>query len=248
MNHSTTTRPASARRIHRLLVLTAGFLWLSAALPATAALKVPAIFGSHMVLQRDKPVRVWGWASAGATVTVSFAGQNKTATAAGDGSWTATLDPLAVSATGRTLTATSTFDPETVTLSDVLVGEVWLGSGQSNMELQLWGTDGYADAIYQANHPLIRLMTVPAETSGTPADDIPGATWQICTPATVGAFSAVGYYFARDVQAATGVPVGMVVAARRSPSPARPTSTTPARLSETCIFRPTSTGPPPVWW
>ena len=215
MNHpTTTTRPASTRRIHRLLVLTAGFLWISAALPATAALRVPAIFGSHMVLQRDKPVRVWGWASAWATVTVSFAGQNKTATAAGDGSWTATIDPLAVSTTGRTLTATSTLDPETVTFGDVLVGEVWLGSGQSNMELQLAGTDGSADAIYQANHPLIRLMTVPAETSGTPADDIPGATWQICTPSTVGAFSAVGYYFARDVQAATGVPVGMVVAAR----------------------------------
>ena len=180
--------------------------------PAASGLRLPRIFGDHMVLQRDKPVRVWGWADKGATVTVGFAGQTQTAKAAADGNWQVELKPLTLSAEGRDLTASC--GSNKVTIKDVLVGDVWIGSGQSNMELGLGGIKHKADEIYQASYPLIRLMDVPAETSDKPEDDIPGAEWKVCTPGTAADFSAVAFYFARDVHKGTGVPIGMVKSAR----------------------------------
>ncbi len=105
-------------------------------------LRLPRIFGDHMVLQRDKPVMVWGWADKGDTVTVEFAGQTQTAKAADDGAWLLELKPLAVCAEGRTLTVKSDNVQSAIhnlQFTDVLVGDVWIGSGQSNMELELGG-------------------------------------------------------------------------------------------------------------
>jgi len=192
-----------------------------AALAATASstlaadLQLPRIFGDHMVLQRDKPVRVWGRADKGATVAVEFAGQTQTAKAADDGAWLLELKPLALCAEGRELKVSS--GSNKVAIKDVLVGDVWLGSGQSNMELDLGGTsrlNNQPDECYYAYHPLIRLLEVPGETSDKPQDDIPGAAWKPCAPGSAASFSAVAYYFARDVHKGTGVPIGMIKSAR----------------------------------
>ena len=190
---------------------------LAISVPAVAAadLRLPGIFGDHVVLQRDKPVRVWGWAGKGQRVTVDFAGQSQTATAAADGQWLLELKPMAASAEGRELTVRC--GAEQVSVKDVLVGDVWIGSGQSNMELDLGGItqlNNQPNVCYSASHPLIRLLDVPRETSATPTDDIPGAVWKVCNPASASQFSAVAYYFARDVHLATGVPLGMIVSAR----------------------------------
>ena len=182
--------------------------------PVAVGLRLPRIFGDHMVLQRDKPVRVWGWADRGDTVTVEFAGQQKSTKVADDGAWQVELKPLALSATGRVLTVKSKISNLKSQITDVLVGDVWLGSGQSNMELELGGMFAGGEAASWADHPQLRLMNVPAETSDKPQDDIPGAEWKVCTPATAAAFSAVAFYFARDVHLATGIPIGMVKAAR----------------------------------
>ena len=202
-----------------LLALVAGISVTLAAdtEPAASGLRLPRIFGDHMVLQRDKPVRIWGWAEKGETVTVEFAGQTKSAKAAANGVWLVTLDPMPVSAEGRTLLVKSEKGNRQSEFKDVLVGDVWIGSGQSNMELNLEGTSrlmGKRDECYFADYPAIRLLQVPAETSGTPEDDIPGAEWKICTQWAAGPFSAVAYYFARDVHEATKVPIGMIQAAR----------------------------------
>ena len=193
-------------------ILALATLASSASSSVAAELRLPRILGDHMVLQRDKPVKVWGWAEAGKSVTVAFAGQTQSATAAANGTWQVQLKPLAASDEGRELTVSCRDNK--VTVKDVLVGDVWLGSGQSNMELELGGMDRGDVAAYLANHPLIRLMDVPKETSDKPDDDIAGAEWKICTPATAARFSAVAYYFARDVHQAIGVPIGMVVSAR----------------------------------
>ena len=121
----------------RILVALTALLLAPLAMLDAAELKLSTIFGDHMVLQRDERVRIWGWANAGKSVSVAFAGQTQTATATADGSWLVELKPLAVSAEGRTRTASCGADK--VTVKDVLVGDVWLGSGQSNMELELGG-------------------------------------------------------------------------------------------------------------
>jgi|GEM_PF-433934 len=210
--------------MNKILLLLVSILTPGVLPQALAELRLPRIFGDHMVLQHDKPVKVWGWADSGESITVEFAGQKKTAKAAKDGTWQVVLDPMPVSTQGRTLTVQSTIllrqgsggqvGNRKLDIHDVLVGDVWLGSGQSNMELELGGMDRKVDEIYRANHPLIRLLDVPRETSATPDDDIPGAEWKVCTPAVVAGYSAVAYYFARDVHQANGVPIGMVVSAR----------------------------------
>ena len=184
----------------------------TAATSFASELRLPRIFGDHMVLQRDKPMKIWGWADPGKGVTVAFAGQTQTTTVAADGTWLLELKPMVVSTEGREFIASC--ETSKMTIKDVLVGDVWLGSGQSNMELELGGMDRGDVAAFLANHPLIRLMDIPKETSDKPDDDIPGAGWKICTPAAAARFSAVAYYFARDVHVATGVPIGMVVSAR----------------------------------
>jgi sialate O-acetylesterase len=171
------------------------------------------IFGDHMVLQRDLPVPVWGEATPGESVTVAFAGQSQTAVADAAGRWRVTLAPLAASAEPRgfSVSATNSF-----TFTNVLVGEVWFCSGQSNMEKQLGPrkgqrpTDGYELEIVAANFPHLRLFQVPRSNQkpDSPALD----QWLTCTPDHLRAseFSAAAYYFGQQVQRTLGVPVGLV--------------------------------------
>lgn len=179
---------------------------LLAALSAQADVTPAPLFRDHAVLQRGQPVPVWGRAAAGEQVTVEFRGQSVATAAGADGKWRVQLAPLAASAEPATLVIRGR---NTVTLSDILVGEVWLASGQSNME---WRVEQAADAVAEAaaaKHPLIREFDVPNLVAEAPQETAGGA-WVVCSPDTAAKFSAVAYYFARDLQRAAGVPVGII--------------------------------------
>lgn len=177
-----------------------------------AELRLPAVFSDHMVLQRERPVRVWGWADAGAAVSVAFAGQTVQTEADDDGAWRVALEPLEASAESRELVIES--GGERVAFGDVLVGEVWLCSGQSNMQWPIktsWATLPGADEIVaDADRPMIRLLDVPRSVRPEPIEDTEAMSWVHCTPETAGPFSAVAYFFGRDLQEALGVPVGLI--------------------------------------
>jgi len=179
---------------------------LGLATAAAADVRLPSVFGSNMVLQQGEPVPVWGWGDAGAKVTVKFAGQEKTATACDAGKWKLKLDALKTNAEPAVLTVTSGDD--TVKLENVVVGEVWICSGQSNMEWPVSRCNA-PDDIAAADYPLIRQIKVPHIAKPEPQDDFPGE-WVVCTPQTVPNFTAVGFFFARKLHEELGVPVGLV--------------------------------------
>lgn len=172
-----------------------------------ADVKLPPVISSHMVLQRDRPVPIWGTAAAGEKVTVSFAGQTKEATADGAGAWMVKLDALPASKEPRSLTVKGA---NTLSVEDVLVGEVWLGSGQSNMAFGMRSNRGFDELKKAADAPTLRFFTAgerPSDTEKTP----PRSRWQVCTPDTVEGCSAVLYFFGRRLQDnLDGVPVGLV--------------------------------------
>jgi len=170
-----------------------------------ADVKLPAIFTTHMVLQRDQSDRVWGWADAGEKVSVAINGQVKKAEANQDGKWTVTLDPMAAGGP-YSLTVNG---KNTIVLDDVLVGEVWVCSGQSNMQLDVRGAiDGDLEAL-TAKYPRIRLISVPQVGTQEPQVDFKGK-WELCTPETAKGFSAVGYFFGRQLHETLGVPIGLI--------------------------------------
>lgn len=180
---------------------------LSAALFASlsrAEVKLPAVFSDNMVLQREKPIAVWGWADDGEEVTVKLVGTEAKTTAAG-GKWKLYLPrqkaggPLELSVKGR----------NEIRLRNVLVGEVWIASGQSNMEWPLQRSFESQKDISNASNPRIRLFTVPKLKANEPAADFKGA-WVECNSNTVPNFSAVAYYFGRDLEKALKVPIGLI--------------------------------------
>lgn len=175
--------------------------------PSTRAdVGLPSVFSDHMVLQRDLPVPVWGTATPGEAVTVRFADRIASTVADAEGRWRVTLDPLAASAEARTMVVEGRNRLE---IEDVLVGEVWICGGQSNME---WTVDQSSDPAAEkrtANRPTLRLIKAPHVTANRPADDI-AASWAVCTPETVGRFTAVGYAFGRHLQDELGVPIGLL--------------------------------------
>ncbi len=191
-------------------------LFVSLTAVAQAAVQLASPFTSHMVLQREQPVPVWGTADAGERVTLSFAAQTKSVIADANGRWRIDLDPLAASAEGHELRVAGSQTAETLVLHDVLVGEVWLCSGQSNMvhtvskSVYRWaGVLNEEEEIAAAHYPLIRMFTGEAQKAYEPQTRI-GGTWQVCSPETVPAFSAIGYFFARDLQRELNVPVGIL--------------------------------------
>jgi len=178
-----------------------------AALHATD-LHLGSPFADHMVLQREKPIAVWGWADAGESVTVAFDGQTKSATADSEGKWSLKLDALPASAESRTLVVTGN-EGHQVEVKDVLVGEVWLGSGQSNMAMTVAGCDRFDTEKAAADYPLIRHYRESSGPAEKPQAEGIGA-WQLCTPDTVGGFSAALYFFGREIHREVGVPVGLI--------------------------------------
>ena len=184
-------------------------------LPAAAELKLPAIFSDHMVLQRDIPVPVWGWSNPGDTVTVTFAGQSKTAKAVKDGTWRITLDALKTSTKAQTLAVQSKMGKGELEITDVLVGEVWLCSGQSNMAMSVSRAVNAKAETAASKLPLIRHIKVAgAGGKGKKAPkgagkDIKGA-WAVCSPQTAGGFSATAFFFGREIHKELKVPVGLI--------------------------------------
>lgn len=184
--------------------------------PARADIRLVGLFSDHMVLQREIPIPVWGWAEPGAKVSVKLAGQETRAVADANGCWRVRLAPLP--ATCQPLTMTITDGVTTSALHDVLIGDVWLCSGQSNMELPLHMCNSPED-VRGAQFPLIRNFNVPKRPSVEPLDDLMEGTkfgaglreWAVCSPQSASAFlSAVGFYFARKVHQETGVPIGLI--------------------------------------
>lgn len=183
-----------------------------------AELKVPGIFSNHMVLQRDKPVPVWGWADPGAEVTVEFADTKKVTTVVGaDKAWRVVLDPMRASAEPRSMKITSTGHAESLIFSNILVGDVWLCSGQSNMEMPVghtvWGGGAlnYEEEIRNSANPLLRQFAVARNVRAD--GKIVDGTWTSAGPDTTGDFSAIGYFFAREIQRNQKVPVAIIKAA-----------------------------------
>jgi sialate O-acetylesterase len=180
--------------------------------PLRADVKPAVLFSDHMVLQAGMSVPVWGWADPGEQVTVSFAGQTQTATAAADRKWMVHLSDLKTGGpTEMTITGKNR-----ISMSDVLVGQVWLGSGQSNMEFSVSkaakrfaGVENEAQEIAAADYPTIRMFTVKMSLAEEPQEDCVGE-WRVCSPKTVGSFSAVGYFFSRQLQKAIGQPIGFI--------------------------------------
>jgi sialate O-acetylesterase len=179
------------------------------------ALTVANIFSDRMVLQRDKPVRLWGWSKAGDAVTASFADQEKTATASATGSWQVVFDPLKASFENRELTLKA--GDETIVLHDVLVGEVWLCGGQSNMEMRLASSVDADIEIASAEYPAMRFIRLPKVANTNPQADFPvedkadsQGHWYSCQPQHVGSCTGVGYYFGRRLHRMLRVPVGLI--------------------------------------
>lgn len=169
--------------------------------PPRAELKLHTLFTDGMVLQRDIPCPVWGTADAGAEVAVEIAGQKKSAKAGADGKWTVKLDPLPAGGPHELKVGA-------VTVKDVLVGEVWVCSGQSNMEWSVNASANPAEEKAAAKHPKLRLYTVPKKQADAPVSDVP-SSWKVCSPETVGGFSAVAYFFGRELLS-LDVPVGLI--------------------------------------
>ncbi len=178
-------------------------------LPASllAELSLPHFFSDHMVLQREREAAIWGTAAPKSEVTVSFKGKNASATADEKGHWRAAIPTGAADATGAELTVKAGAD--SATIKDVLVGEVWLASGQSNMYYTMNRSPAYAELMTKASYPGLRMFNAPLVTAEKPQADI-GGEWSLCTPETVPGFSAVAFFFALKLHQEVGVPVGVL--------------------------------------
>lgn len=173
---------------------------------ALADVRLPAIFSDNLVLQQGKPVTVWGFAAADEDVTVRFAGQTQVTRADLDGKWRISLDPMTANAQPQELSVSG---KNTVTLKNLLIGEVWVCSGQSNMQWTVSQSANAEQEIAGANAPQIRMFTVERATGMTPATDVKGS-WKEANPANVGNFSAVAYFYGRHLHQVLKVPVGLI--------------------------------------
>lgn len=186
------------------------FILLTAVGPAFAALSLPRFFSDHMVLQRERPATIWGRAEPGAEVTIAFKAASATSRAGADGRWRTQIETGPADAGGNVLSISSGSDK--VEIKDVLVGEVWFASGQSNMYFTMNRSPEYTGLIAQSNHPGLRMFNAPLVTAIENQDDIEGA-WQAATPETVPGFSAVAFFFARKLHLELGIPVGVIKSA-----------------------------------
>jgi len=204
-------------------------------MPREDVIDVPAIgeglcvhnvFQSNMVLQRDKPVAIWGWAAPDEKVTVSFAGQTQTATADKDRAWKVTLTAMPANTAPQKLTVQG--KDKTLTLENLLVGDIWVLGGQSNMEFPISNVENGQLEIVSANFPQIRMLTVPAQDGPEEKKGFPRlyewsdwssrhfrkGDWDVCSPETVKELSAIGYVFARRIHMASKIPIGVIDASR----------------------------------
>jgi sialate O-acetylesterase len=182
------------------------FLLLLLAIAARADVKLPQIFSDHMVLQRNKPIHVWGWAASGEAVKVTLGTASQNTKANKQGKWEVFLPampaggPYILSVAGK----------NNLQLSDIMIGEVWLCGGQSNMEWALRSSINAEKEIAGANYPMIRHIKIQRVTALQPQDDVKETEWEVCSPATAGNFTAVGYFYARELFQQLNVPIGLI--------------------------------------
>ena len=188
--------------------LLAAFVTLIAEGVSRADVKLPAVIGDHMVLQQGLELPFWGWAEPGEAVTVTVAGKPAMATTAADGRWMVRHPAVTKSGVVEVIIA----GKNSITLKDVLVGDVWICSGQSNMQLRVSESANAKDEVPAAKFPTIRLFQVERQTALEPQTDVQGR-WIECSPESVGDFSAVGYYFGRELHARLNRPIGLIEAA-----------------------------------
>lgn len=185
-------------------------LGILSAAAAKATIVLPRIFTDHMVIQRDQPLIIWGTAGKNETIKVSFNGQQRAALSDQKGEWRVVLNPMQW---GGPYNLTITTPDDKKTLHNILIGDVWICGGQSNMEMPVSGWSKVKNAeqeIAAANYPNIRLFTVEKATSFVPKTDLAGGRWLECTSANVPSFSAVAYFFGRKINQDTRIPVGLI--------------------------------------
>jgi sialate O-acetylesterase len=192
--------------LHRTLGFLALLLCLAAA-PVSADVKLPSIIGDAMVLQRDQPLPIWGWDTPGTQVTVTL-GQNKASAKADEsGKWMVRMPAMKAGGPHEMTVAGSS----RVELKEILIGEVWLCSGQSNMEWSVARSANAQQEIAAARHPRVRHIKIGRAPSATPQSDAPtDKGWEVCSPETAGNFTAVGYFFGRHLQEELDVPIGLI--------------------------------------
>lgn len=174
---------------------------------ANQPLKLARLFGDHLVFQRDKPIKIWGWAAVGERVEVSMSNQKNIVSTNSEGKWSVELPAMPAGGPYEVAIKTKTKE---IAITDILIGEVWLCSGQSNMEWKLKSADNSTKETAEANYPMIRHFEVPHEVELEPQSDLKSGEWKVCSPETVGDFSAVGYFFARDLYQKLKVPIGLI--------------------------------------
>ena len=175
----------------------------------SANVTLPKIFGDNMVLQRNKPITLWGWAKANEKITVRFHQQTKITKTNKTGKWQLILEPESAGGPFQLIVQ----GKNKVTLNNILVGEVWLCSGQSNMEMPIAGLgkiNNYDQEISAADYPQIRQFDIPNTTNISLNNDVAGGDWKICSPQTAGEFSAAAYFFARKLYQELKIPIGLI--------------------------------------
>ena len=185
------------------------FIFLPSVIPVMANIKLPKLFSNDMVLQRDHTIPVWGWADPKEKITVQLNNQTKVITTDKTGKWRVDLaaekagGPFTLIVKGK----------NTITINNVLIGDVWICSGQSNMEMPIgnWGfINNFQQEIAAANYPSIRQFAVEKQTATQPQNDVPGGEWKICNPDNAANFSAVAYFFARQLNKELNIPIGII--------------------------------------
>ncbi len=202
----------------RPLALTLSLFAASLTISHAAPLKLHSIFASHMVLQRNKPIVIWGWADAGDQIVVNFGNEQAKSTAAGNkGRWEVTFPAREASTTPVTLLAST--GEEKVALEDIVIGDVWVMTGQSNMSFALKAVQEKDTEAAQAHLPLLRFFSIAPNEQASPQDDIPAEKietqgWAVSTPETCLEFSAIGYVFGARLQRSLGIPIGLIKSSR----------------------------------
>ena len=182
------------------------FLFLMCDILANANVRMPLLFSDGMVLQRNKPIPVWGWADANEKVEVRFNKQTKTITTDAAGKWMVKLN---AEKAGGSFELTIT-GKNIIVITNVLVGEVWICSGQSNMEFQVSKTMNSKAELDDSNYPMIRHFGVAQDVSGLPKEDLKAGKWAVCNKENLGDFTAVGYFFAKKLHAELKIPIGII--------------------------------------
>lgn len=172
---------------------------------ADADIRLPKLVGSNMVLQRDLPIHIWGWADPGEKITITFNGKDYRATADAEGNWETTLKKMKAGGPYEMVLAGN----NRITLENILIGDVWVCSGQSNMQWTVKQAANPEEEIKNADYPEIRLFTVKRTTAAQPVEDVSGQ-WAVCSPESVAEFSAVGYYFGRELNQTQRIPIGLI--------------------------------------